>query len=215
MIEGRKTFANIIKYIKMTASSNFGNVFSVLVASVFLPFLPMLPIQLLIQNLLYDISQVSIPWDDVDRDYLTQPRKWDAGGVARFMVFIGPISSIFDIVTFIVMWHVFGADSVEKQSLFQSGWFVVGLLTQTLIVHMIRTQHIPFIQSRAATPVILLTVSIMAIGIYLPFSPLGAHVGMVPLPMSYFPWLIGILLSYCLLTQLIKRFYIRRFGQWL
>ncbi|MGJ4899163.1 magnesium-translocating P-type ATPase [Bradyrhizobium oligotrophicum] len=215
VIEGRKTFANIIKYIKMTASSNFGNVFSVLVASVFLPFLPMLPIQLLIQNLLYDVSQVSIPWDDVDRDYLTQPRKWDAGGVARFMVFIGPISSIFDIVTFIVMWHVFGADSVEKQSLFQSGWFVVGLLTQTLIVHMIRTQHIPFVQSRAATPVILLTASIMAIGIYLPFSPLGAHVGMVPLPTSYFPWLIGILLSYCLLTQLIKRFYIRRFGQWL
>jgi Mg2+-importing ATPase len=215
VVEGRKTFANIIKYIKMTASSNFGNVFSVLVASVFLPFLPMLPIQLLIQNLLYDISQVSIPWDDVDQDYLTQPRKWDAGGIARFMVFIGPISSIFDIVTFIVMWHVFGADSVEKQSLFQSGWFVVGLLTQTLIVHMIRTQHIPFIQSRAATPVILLTASIMAIGIYLPFSPLGAHVGMVPLPASYFPWLAGILLSYCLLTQLIKRLYIRRFGQWL
>jgi P-type Mg2+ transporter len=110
---------------------------------------------------------------------------------------------------------VFGADSVEKQSLFQSGWFVVGLLTQTLIVHMIRTQHIPFIESRAATPVILLTASIMAIGIYLPFSPLGAHVGMVPLPASYFPWLAGILLSYCLLTQLIKRLYIRRFGQWL
>ncbi|WP_315781277.1 magnesium-translocating P-type ATPase [Bradyrhizobium sp. SZCCHNPS1003] len=215
VIEGRKTFANIIKYIKMTASSNFGNVFSVLVASIFLPFLPMLPIQLLIQNLLYDISQVSIPWDDVDEDYLKQPRKWDASGIARFMMFIGPISSIFDIVTFIVMWHVFGADSVEKQSLFQSGWFVVGLLTQTLIVHMIRTQHIPFIQSRAATPVILLTASIMAIGIYLPFSPLGAHVGMVPLPEAYFPILIAILLSYCLLTQVIKRLYIRRFGQWL
>jgi P-type Mg2+ transporter len=215
VIEGRKTFANIIKYIKMTASSNFGNVFSVMVASIFLPFLPMLPIQLLIQNLLYDISQVSIPWDDVDRDYLKQPRKWDAGGIARFMVFIGPISSIFDIVTFIVMWHVFGANSTEKQSLFQSGWFVVGLLTQTLIVHMIRTQHIPFIQSRASTPVILLTASIMAIGIYLPFSPVGAHVGMVPLPASYFPFLVGILLSYCLLTQLIKRLYIYRFGQWL
>jgi len=215
VIEGRKTFANITKYIKMTASSNFGNVFSVLVASIFLPFLPMLPIQLLIQNLLYDISQISIPWDDVDEDYLKQPRKWDAGGLARFMVFIGPISSIFDIVTFIVMWHVFGANSVEHQSLFQSGWFVVGLLTQTLIVHMIRTQHIPFIQSRAAWPVILLTASIMAIGIYLPFSPLGEHVGMVPLPPSYFPWLVGILLCYCLLTQLIKRFYIRRFGQWL
>jgi Mg2+-importing ATPase len=215
VIEGRKTFANIIKYIKMTASSNFGNVFSVLVASIFLPFLPMLPIQLLVQNLLYDISQVSIPWDDVDPDFLKQPRKWDASGIARFMVFIGPISSIFDIVTFILMWHVFGANSVEKQSLFQSGWFVVGLLTQTLIVHMIRTQHIPFIQSRAATPVILLTASIMAFGIYLPFSSVGAHLGMVPLPLSYFPWLAGILLSYFVLTQLMKRIYIRRFGQWL
>jgi P-type Mg2+ transporter len=215
VIEGRKTFANIIKYIKMTASSNFGNVFSVLVASIFLPFLPMLPIQLLIQNLLYDISQVSIPWDDVDQDYLKQPRKWDAAGIARFMVCIGPISSIFDIVTFIAMWHVFGANAVDKQSLFQSGWFVVGLLTQTLIVHMIRTQHIPFIQSRAATPVIMLTAGIMAIGIYLPFSPLGAHVGMVPLPPSYFPWLVGILLSYCLLTQLVKGWYIRRYHAWL
>jgi len=215
VIEGRKTFANIIKYIKMTASSNFGNVFSVLIASIFLPFLPMLPIQLLIQNLLYDVSQVSIPWDDVDQDYLKQPRKWDAAGIARFMVFIGPISSIFDVITFIVMWHVFSANTIEHQSLFQSGWFVVGLLTQTLIVHMIRTQHIPFIQSRAATPVILLTTCIMAIGIYLPFSPLGEHVGMMPLPMSYFPWLAGILFGYCILTQLVKRLYIHRFGQWL
>ena len=121
VIEGRKTFANIIKYIKMTASSNFGNVFSVLVASIFLPFLPMLPIQLLVQNLLYDISQVSIPWDDVDQDFLKVPRKWDAGGIARFMVFIGPISSIFDIVTFLVMWHVFAANTVEKQSLVSIG----------------------------------------------------------------------------------------------
>jgi Mg2+-importing ATPase len=215
VIEGRKTFANIIKYIKMTASSNFGNVFSVLIASIFLPFLPMLPIQLLVQNLLYDISQVSIPWDDVDQDYLKQPRKWDAGGIARFMVFVGPISSIFDIVTFVLMWHVFGANTVEKQSLFQSGWFVVGLLTQTLIVHMIRTQHIPFIQSRAAMPVILLTASIMAFGIYLPFSSLGEHLGMVALPLSYFPWLAGILLCYCVLTQIVKRLYIHRFGQWL
>jgi Mg2+-importing ATPase len=215
VVEGRKTFANIIKYIKMTASSNFGNVFSVLIASIFLPFLPMLPIQLLVQNLLYDVSQVSIPWDDVDQDFLKVPRKWDAGGIARFMVFIGPISSIFDVVTFWLMWHVFGANTVEQQSLFQSGWFVVGLLTQTLIVHMIRTQHIPFIQSRAAWPVILLTASIMAFGIYLPFSPLGEHLGMVPLPFAYFPWLVGILLSYCVLTQLVKTFYIRRFGQWL
>ena len=215
VVEGRKTFANIIKYIKMTASSNFGNVFSVLVASIFLPFLPMLPIQLLVQNLLCDISQVSIPWDDVDRDYLKQPHRWDAGGIARFMVFIGPISSIFDIVTYLVMWHVFLANSIEHQSLFQSGWFIEGLLTQTLIVHMIRTQHVPFIESRAATPVILLTASVMAFGIYLPFSPLGAHLGMVPLPLPYFGWLAGILLSYCVLTQLVKVAYIRRFQQWL
>ena len=215
VIEGRKIFANIIKYINMTASSNFGNVFSVLIASTFLPFLPMLPIQLLTQNLLYDISQVSIPWDDVDKDYLTIPRKWDARGLARFMVFIGPISSIFDVVTFLVMWYGFGANNVAMQSLFQSGWFVVGLLTQTLIVHMIRTRHIPFIQSRASMPVILLTASVMAAGIYLPFSPLGAHLGLVPLPASYFLWLIGILLSYCTLTQIVKHFYIRRFGQWL
>jgi Mg2+-importing ATPase len=215
VVEGRRTFANIIKYIKMTASSNFGNVFSVLIASIFLPFLPMLPIQLLVQNLLYDVSQVSIPWDDVDADYLKQPRKWDASGIARFMVFIGPISSVFDVVTFLVMWNVFHANTVAKQSLFQSGWFVVGLLTQTLIVHMIRTQHIPFIQSRAATPVIMLTASIMALGIYLPFSPVGEHLGMVPLPPTYFIWLAGILLSYCLLTQLVKTIYIRRFGQWL
>ena len=215
VIEGRKTFANIIKYIKMTASSNFGNVFSVLIASIFLPFLPMLPIQLLTQNLLYDISQVSIPWDDVDKEYLKIPRKWDAGGLARFMVFIGPISSIFDVVTFLVMWYVFGANNVAMQSLFQSGWFVVGLLTQTLIVHMIRTRHIPFIQSRAAMPVILLTASVMAVGIYLPFSPLGEHLGLVPLPMSYFPWLVGILLGYCTLTQIVKHIYIGRFGQWL
>jgi Mg2+-importing ATPase len=215
VIEGRKTFANIMKYIKMTASSNFGNVFSVLIASAFLPFLPMLPIHLLIQNLLYDISQVSIPWDDVDQDYLKQPRKWDAGDLARFMVSIGPISSIFDIVTYFVMWNVFLANSIEHQSLFQSGWFIEGLLTQTLIVHMIRTQHLPFIESRAATPVILLTASVMAVGIYVPFSPLASHIGMVPLPLTYFPWLVGILLSYCLLTQLMKRIYIQRFGQWL
>jgi P-type Mg2+ transporter len=215
VIEGRKTFANINKYIKMTASSNFGNVFSVLIASSVLPFLPMLPIQLLTQNLLYDISQVSIPWDDVDRDYLKAPRKWDAGGLARFMVFIGPISSIFDVVTFAVMWFFFGARTLAQQSLFQTGWFVVGLLTQTLIVHMIRTQQIPFIQSRASTPVISLTASIMALGIILPFTPVGAQLGMVALPLAYFPWLVGILLCYCTLTQIVKRFYIGRFHQWL
>ncbi|MDT7953517.1 MAG: magnesium-translocating P-type ATPase [Acetobacteraceae bacterium] len=215
VLRGRETFGNIIKYIKMTASSNFGNVFSVLVASAFLPFLPMLPIHLLIQNLCYDISQLSLPWDRMDEEYLQKPRKWYAGDIARFMVTIGPISSIFDITTYCLMWFVFSANTVDKQSLFQSGWFIEGLLSQTLIVHMIRTRKIPFIQSTAAMPVMLLTGAVMAFGIYVPFSPLGTAVGLQPLPWSYFPWLGGTLLCYCGLTQLIKTLYIRRFGAWL
>ena len=164
VLEGRRTFGNIIKYIKMTASSNFGNVFSVLIASAFLPFLPMLPIQLLTLNLLYDFSQTSIPWDDMDPEYLRVPRKWRADDIGRFMVFIGPISSIFDITTFLVMWFVFGANSPAQQTLFQSGWFIESLLTQTLIVHMIRTAKMPFVQSRATLPVLLTTGAIIAAG---------------------------------------------------
>jgi Mg2+-importing ATPase len=215
VIKGRETFGNIIKYIKMTASSNFGNVFSVLVASAFLPFLPMLPIHLLIQNLCYDISQLSLPWDRMDEEYLEKPRKWYAGDIARFMVTIGPISSIFDITTFYLMWHVFSANTIGEQSLFQSGWFIEGLLSQTLIVHMIRTRKIPFFQSTATLPVLLLTGAIMAIGIYIPFSPLGNLIGLQPLPLAYFPWLIATLVGYCVLTQLVKTFYIRRFNAWL
>jgi Mg2+-importing ATPase len=215
VVRGRETFGNIIKYLKMTASSNFGNVFSVLVASAFLPFLPMLPLHLMIQDLLYHLSQLSIPWDRMDRDYLEKPRKWEAGDIARFMIFVGPISSIFDITTFCLMWFVFAANSPEHQSLFQSGWFVEGLLSQTLIVHMIRTQRIPFIQSTAAAPVLLMTGIVMAIGIAIPFTSLGASVGLQPLPMNYFPWLVATLLSYCVLTQIIKTIYIRKFGKWL
>ena len=143
VVEGRRTFGNTIKYIKMTASSNFGNVFSVLIASAFLPFLPMLPIQLLTVNLLYDFSQTAIPWDDMDPEYLRVPRQWRADDIGRFMIFIGPISSIFDIVTFLVMWYVFGANAPARQALFQSGWFIESLPTQTLIVHMIRTAKLP------------------------------------------------------------------------
>ena len=214
VIKGRETFGNIIKYLNMTASSNFGNVFSVLVASAFIPFLPMLAIHLLIQNLMYDISQLSLPWDKMDKEFLRKPRKWDAKNIGRFMLWIGPTSSIFDISTFALMWYVFAANSVEAQALFQSGWFIEGLLSQTLVVHMLRTQKIPFIQSRATLPVLLTTALIMAMGIYIPFSPLGAMVGLEPLPMSYFPWLVATLLSYCLVAQGMKRIYIKRFGQW-
>ena len=215
VIEGRKTFGNITKYIKMTASSNFGNMFSVMAASAFLPFLPMLPIHLLIQNLLYDISQTTIPFDSMDADYLRKPRKWDASDLSRFMIFIGPISSIFDIITYLVMWYVFSCNSIDQQALFQSGWFIEGLLSQTLIVHMIRTRKIPFIQSCASWPVTGLTFLIMAIGIIIPFTSFGNSIGLTQLPISYFPWLIGILLSYCILTQIIKNWYIKRFVKWL
>ena len=215
VLEGRKTFGNITKYIKMTASSNFGNMFSVLAASAFLPFLPMLPIHLLIQNLLYDISQTTIPFDRMDPEYLRKPRKWDASDLSRFMICIGPISSIFDIITYLVMWYAFGCNSPEHQTLFQSGWFIEGLLSQTLIVHMIRTRKIPFIQSRATWPVMGLTCFIMAVGIVIPFTRFGASIGLMPLPLSYFPWLIGILLSYCALTQVVKVWYIKRFVRWL
>ncbi|EIG9088955.1 magnesium-translocating P-type ATPase [Serratia marcescens] len=215
VIKGRETFGNIIKYLNMTASSNFGNVFSVLVASAFIPFLPMLAIHLLIQNLMYDISQLSLPWDKMDKEFLRKPRKWDSKNIGRFMLWIGPTSSIFDITTYALMWYVFAANSVEHQALFQSGWFIEGLLSQTLVVHMLRTQKIPFIQSTAALPVLLTTGLVMALGIYIPFSPLGALVGLQPLPWEYFPWLAATLVSYCVVAQLMKRFYIRRFGEWL
>jgi Mg2+-importing ATPase len=215
VIYGRRTFGNIIKYIKMTASSNYGNMFSMLGASAFLPFLPMLPIQLLVQNLLYDISQTAIPWDSMDEDFIEKPQKWDERGISKFMLFIGPISSIFDYAMFAVMWFVFKANSPAHQGLFQSGWFIEGLLSQTLIVHMIRTRKIPFIQSWAATPVVALTSVIMLIGIALPFSPVASVLNLQALPLGYFPWLVGILVSYCLLTQLIKNWFINKFQQWL
>jgi len=215
VIYGRRTFGNITKYIKMTASSNFGNMFSMLGASAFLPFLPMLPVQILVQNLLYDISQISIPWDRMDEDYIEKPRKWEAGGIAKFMIFIGPISSVFDYITFAVMYFVFKASTPAHQSLFQSGWFIEGLLSQTLIVHMIRTKKVPFIQSWATAPVLALTTAVMAIGIYIPFSPFAAALKLQPLPTAYFPWLLGILLCYCLLTQVVKNWFIRKFRLWL
>ncbi|MGC6371966.1 magnesium-translocating P-type ATPase [Pseudomonas sp. S2.OTC.A_B10] len=214
VLKGRETFGNIMKYLNMTASSNFGNVFSVLVASAFIPFLPMLSIHLLLQNLMYDISQLALPWDKMDKEYLAKPRKWDAKNIGRFMIWIGPTSSIFDMTTFALMWYVFSANSVEMQTLFQSGWFIEGLLSQTLVVHMLRTRKIPFFQSNAAWPVMMMTCIVIALGIYVPFSPLGAMVGLEPLPLAYFPWLVGTLAAYCCVAQLMKTIYIRRFKQW-
>jgi Mg2+-importing ATPase len=175
----------------------------------------MLAIHLLIQNLLYDISQIGIPFDRMDKEYLRTPRKWQINDLARFMVIVGPISSIFDITTFLLLFHLFGANTVAMQSLFHSGWFVEGLLSQTLIIHMIRTTKIPFLQSVAAPPLWTLTICVMVAGIMLPFTWLGESVGLAPLPMSYFPWLAATLVAYCVSVQLVKLWYVQRFGEWL
>lgn len=213
VLEGRKTFSNMLKYIKMAASSNFGNVFSVLIASVALPFLPMLPLQLLMQNLLYNISQVAIPFDNVDEELLEKPQHWRADDLGRFMWFFGPISSIFDVCTFLLMWYAFGANTESQQSLFQSGWFVEGLLSQTLIVHLIRTRRIPFVQSRGSAALMVATIATVAVGILLPqWARLASYFKMQPLPLLYFPWLVVVLLAYLLLTQAVKGIYARRYG---
>ena len=209
--EGRRVFGNITKYIKMAASSNFGNMFSVVGASAFLPFLPMLPIQVLANNLLYDISQTTIPTDEVDDDWLTKPRKWTIGEIQRFILFIGPISSIFDYLTFFIMLYVF--NSWNNPAMFHTGWFVESLFTQTLIIHVIRTHKIPFIQSRASWPLIATSLIVVAVGAWLTVSPLADTLGFVPLPPLYWLLLAIMLLAYVILTQLVKTWFYHRFGE--
>jgi P-type Mg2+ transporter len=211
VLEGRRVFGNIIKYIKMAASSNFGNMFSVVGASAFLPFLPMLPIQVLTNNLLYDFSQTTIPTDEVDADWLIKPRKWTIGEIQRFILFIGPISSIFDYLTFFIMLYVFNC--WHNPALFHTGWFVESLFTQTLVIHVIRTSKIPFLQSRASWPLIATSLIIVAVGAWLTVSPLADTLGFVPLPTLYWPLLAIMLLCYVVLTQVVKTWFIHRFGE--
>jgi Mg2+-importing ATPase len=210
VIEGRKVFGNITKYIKMGASSNFGNMFSVVGASIMLPFLPMAPIQVLTNNLLYDFSQTAIPTDNVDEDYLLVPRRWDIGNIMKFMLFIGPISSIFDYVTYFTMLYIFGA--WNNPALFQTGWFVESLLTQTLIIHIIRTAKIPFVESLASPALIATSIIICVVGIALPVTWFGESLGFVPLPPTYWPIVIAIIGCYAALTHLTKVWFVRRWG---
>lgn len=233
VLEGRKVFANILKYVRMGASSNFGNMFSVLGASIWLPFLPMAPMQILTNNLLYDFSQVPIPTDDVDPEQIAKPRPWSMKEITRFIVFIGPCSSIFDYTTYAMMWFVFkcsnlnmlpppalmgrfaegstsNPNSTYAAALFQTGWFVESLLTQTLIIHVIRTNKIPFFQSRASSPLILTSLAIMLVGVWLPSSPIGPWLGFVPLPGLYWPLLLATLMMYVILTQSVKVWLIRK-----
>ena len=227
VIEGRRTFGNIIKYIKMTASSNFGNMFSVLVASIALPFLPMLPIQILILNLIYDISCISIPWDNVDKDYLQVPRKWDASSIGKFMLWIGPTSSLFDIVTYAVMFFIicpmvchggyndYGVNKTLFMAVFNAGWFVESLCSQTMVIHIIRTVKIPFINSRASGAVILSTIIAITVGIAIQYTSIGRALQMVSMPIMYFGWLIVILLCYIIVASAIKEVYKKYYGEFL
>ncbi|MHB0886584.1 MAG: magnesium-translocating P-type ATPase [Bacillota bacterium] len=222
IIQGRTVFGNIVKYIKMAASSNFGNMFSVLPASAFLPFLPMLPLQILTLNLIYDLSQLSLPWDRMDEEFLRRPRKWDASGLSRFMFYIGPCSSVYDLATYYLMWFVFrgglqgAGGAYVNAGLFQAGWFVESMMSQTLIIHMIRTRKVPFLQSTASLPVIASTTLAIGAACVIPFTFIGARIGLRPLPVTYWPWLAGIVVLYMLQTQMVKVFFMRKFrGEWL
>lgn len=215
VVEGRKTFANIIKYIKMAASGNFGNMFSVVVASIFLPFLPMLPIHILTQNLLSDFAQMGMPFDNVDEEYLSKPRRWDTNSIKRFMFILGPISSIFDILCFAIMWWIIKANTLEHQHLFQAGWFVLGTISQIVVIYTIRTEKIPFIQSRPSLALMVSTLLVIVVALILGFSHLGYGIELETLPLSYGPWLALLLIAYSFTVQIIKRFYIKKYGEWL
>jgi Mg2+-importing ATPase len=209
VLEGRRVFGNIVKYIKMTASSNFGNMFSVIGASIFVPFLPMMPIQVLTNNLLYDVSQTAIPTDSVDEEWIAKPRKWEISDLKRYIMIIGPISSIFDYTTFFIMLFVFNC--WNNPALFQTGWFLESLFTQTLIIHVIRTNKIPFIQSTASKPLTITSLIIACTGIFLVNSPLADSFGFTKLPALYYPLLILTLLCYVILTQIVKNWYVRKY----
>jgi len=228
IIEGRKTYANMIKYIKMTASSNFGNMFSVLAASAFLPFIPMLPIHLILLNLIYDLRCTAIPWDNVDKEYLAVPRKWDASSIGKFMIWIGPTSSVFDITTYLLMYFIIcpamtgglmfhqltdPAMQAYFIALFQAGWFVESMWSQTLVIHMIRTPKIPFIQSHASLSVTLLTFTGITALTIIPFTKLGASIGLAALPPVYFAWLALTIFLYMVLATVFKKIFIRRYGE--
>ncbi|HNZ14999.1 MAG TPA: magnesium-translocating P-type ATPase, partial [Anaerolineaceae bacterium] len=215
VIEGRRTFGNIIKYIKMAASGNFGNMISVIAASIFLPFLPMLPVQILTQNLLCDFSQMGIPFDSVDNEYIKKPRKWETRSIKSFMAFMGPLSSIFDILCFAVLWWVVGANNTELAPLFQCGWFVFGTVSQVLVIHIIRTGGVPFLQSKPSIPLIASSLIVVAVAIVVGFTKLAIGIDMMPLPVSFAPWLVLILAGYSMFAQLIKKFYIKRYKEWL
>lgn len=215
VLEGRRTFGNIIKYIKMAASGNFGNMISVILASIFLPFLPMLPVQILTQNLLCDFSQMGIPFDHVDAEYMRKPRKWETSSIKSFMAYMGPLSSLFDLMCFAVMWWAIGANQIKYAPLFQGGWFIFGTLSQVFVIHMIRTAKIPFIQSKPSLPLLLSTFIVAIIGVMISFTDFSIGLDMSRLSLSFIPWLFLLLAGYLLGVFVVKRIYIRQYNEWM
>ena len=213
VIEGRKTFGNLQKYIKMAVSFNFGEVLSVLIASVLLPFFPITPIQLLVQSLIYDIGQLSIPYDNVDKEYLEKPRVWDMKSIKRFMLYMGPTSSIFDLMIFAILWFGFGLRT-PNAALFQSIWFSYGVVSNLVGLHIIRTSKNPF-QSHASKAVYATSIGLSIIAIIIPFTFIGKYIGLVPIPFQYFSIILCVPILYCILASIIKKRYIKKYGEWL
>ena len=215
VVEGRKTFGNIMKYIKMAASGNFGNMIAVIIASIFLPFLPMLPVQLLTQNLLNDFSQIGMAFDDVDEEYLAKPQKWDSKGVRNFTFIMGPLSSIFDILTFIVLWYIIGANTQELAPLFQAGWFVFGTISQVLVIYVIRTQKVAFLESRPAKPLFISPIIVTIVALIIGFTNVGVAIDLHRLPIKFMLWLALLSFAYMLSAEIVKKIYIKKFGEWI
>ena len=215
VINGRKTFTNLLKYIKMATSGNFGNMISVIVASMFVPFLPMLPVHILIQNLLNDFAQIGMPFDNVDNDYIQKPKTWDTAGIKRFMFRFGLISTLLDILCFIVLWFVFKYNTIEQAVMFQGGWFVFGILSQTLIIHMIRTNKIPFVESKSSKQLLISTFCVAIIALVIAFTDIATVFDLSKLPYNYLLWLAGLMATYIIFIEVYKKFYVKANKEWL
>ena len=215
VISGRETFSNISKYIKMATSGNFGNMLSVMIASIFLPFLPLLPIHILIQNILNDFAQIGMPFDNVDAEHIINPKKWNTSGIKTFMFSFGAISTLLDILCFLVLWFIFKYNSIELESAFQTGWFVFGIISQTLIIHMIRTDKLPFIQSKPSKQLVISTLLITLVTLIIGFTKIAPIFDLIILPLSYIAWLIALMIAYMVIIQFAKKVYIKKYHEWI
>ena len=214
VVEGRSTFANMSKYLKMSVSGNFGNMFSVLIASIFLPFLPMLPVHILVQNLLNDFAQLGMPFDHVESKYIEKPKKWDLGGIKGFMVSFGLLSTVLDVLCFLVLWFVFGYNNPEMAGYFQCGWFMFGVISQTMVIHTIRTPKIPFIGDRASIQLTLSTLAVIAVTLIIGFTGISTLFDLPVMPLSYMIWLVILMIVYMIFAQIMKVIYIKRHKDW-